>query len=296
MNGFLKKCFIGLLIIACLPLLPTLLAGLFAASPLLVLIALLFGMGSLKSIGRGVWKVIKSIITGMGGGLAGMFGGMFGGMFKSLSWLFGKSPRSNRLMGPAERGWRFRTSHGGFLIDGHHKRLSEKASYESLLIQGGMGRGKSTTFVMPNLLSLPKSQPSFVITDTSGEIYQSTSGYLARQGYDIKVLNLMDLSGSESYNPLANAGTPQDIAEIAQSLVKTSQNRQGRNASDPFWEQSAEKLIRILAQCLQNRPDPQYRNFANLRHLVTSFDAHTAPMRTGFIHVPTSPALKSSPL
>ena len=32
-----------------------------------------------------------------------------------------------------------------------------------------------------------------------------------------------------------------------------------------------------MGQCLLNQPDPQFRNLANLRHLVTGFDAHYAP-------------------
>ena len=52
----------------------------------------------------------------------------------------------------------------GFLVDGHRKRIPEKTTYESLIIQGGMGRGKSSTFVMPGLLNLPAHKPSFVIT------------------------------------------------------------------------------------------------------------------------------------
>jgi len=140
-----------------------------------------------------------------------------------------------------------------------------------------MGRGKSSTFVMPNLLRLPPHKPSLVITDTSGEVYQNTAGYLASQGYKVQTLNLLDLNRSETYNPLALATSPKDIAELAKILVSTANEKQGGKGGDPFWEQSAEKLIRILAQCLVNQPDPQFRNLANLRHLITSFDAHIAP-------------------
>ncbi|MCV2891282.1 type IV secretory system conjugative DNA transfer family protein [Ruegeria aquimaris] len=141
-----------------------------------------------------------------------------------------------------------------------------------------MGRGKSSTFVLPNLLSPPSSLPSFVVSDTSGELYQASSGYLASRGYLIRVLNLMDPAHSETYNPLANATAPQHLAELAKTLVRSASGRSaGQVAHDPFWDQSAEKMIRLLAQCLLNQPDPSYRNLANLRHLVLGFDAHVAP-------------------
>ena len=178
-------------------------------------------------------------------------------------------------MGWWERARLLSSNHQGFLVDGHKSRLSQTASYESLLIQGGVGKGKSSVFVMPNLLMPPASKPSFVILDTSGEIYRHTSGWLTRNGYSVRALNLMDPARSETYNPLARAQKPQDIAELAKTLIQSANG--GARPSDPFWEQAAEKLIRVMAQCLLNQPAPQFRNLANLRHLVTSFDAHVAP-------------------
>ncbi len=112
------------------------------------------------------------------------------------------------------------------------ERLStiSDGAYESILVQGGMGRGKSSAFVLPNLLSPPGSRPSFVISDTSGELYQASSGYLAAQGYVIRVLNLMTPARSETYNPLANATAPQDLAELAKTLVRSAS---GRAAGQP---------------------------------------------------------------
>jgi type IV secretory pathway TraG/TraD family ATPase VirD4 len=157
--------------------------------------------------------------------------------------------------------------------------LSEIATYESALVQGGMGKGKTSVFVIPNLLNPSRLEPSFVVTDTSGEIHRHTSGYLERRGYQIRVLDLMDVNHSETYNPLANATSPERIGELAQTLISSSSDRTGANgsSSDPFWNQAAEKLIRIMAQCLMNQPDPHYRTLANVRHLITSFDAHIAP-------------------
>lgn len=251
-----------------------LLPSLIAVLPLLVLLAFLFGISSVKGVGRSFFGGSTSLIKSLFEGLAEIF--KFS--WKAVSWLLTDSSKTNRFMGWVDQQKLFGIHQKGFLIDGYSKRMSESASYESLLVSAGMGRGKSSTFVMPNLLKLPTQKPSLVITDTSGEVYENTAGYLASQGYQIKTLNLLELSRSETYNPLAQAKSAKDVAELAKILVSTANQKQGHKAGgDPFWEQSAEKLLRILAQCLQNQPDPQYRNLANLRHLVTSFDAHTAP-------------------
>ncbi|WP_306046586.1 type IV secretory system conjugative DNA transfer family protein [Nioella sp. MMSF_3534] len=289
MKAFNQGFFKFIIILSLLPLVPVFLLSLAPAGLLMVAVITYFAWAPFR---RGV----NSVFRGIGRGISALFGGVFKavwllitGVFKglgwglkgfglSLGWLWGARTPQTRFMGWFER-WRLlRSSHQGPLVDGRSSRLSEEAGYESLLVQGGMGRGKSSAIVLPNLLSPPASRPSFVISDTSGELYQASSGYLASQGYVIRTLNLMNPAQSETYNPLARATEPQDLAELAKTLVRSASGRAGGQAAhDPFWDQSAEKLIRILAQCLHNQPDPSFRNLANLRHLVTGFDAHVAP-------------------
>lgn len=280
-NGFLKT----IIIISLLPLVPVFLLSLAPAGLMLVAVIAYFTWGPFRrgvnSIFGGIGRLIGGVFTGIFKAIGAVFIGLFKGIGLSFGWLFGLRPPKAKFMGLIERKWLLRGSNSGPLVDGKSARLSEDAGYESILVQGGMGRGKSSTFVMPNLLNLPASKPSFVISDTSGEIYQNTSGYLASQGYQIRVLNLTDPAQSETYNPLTRATSPQAIADLAKTLVKSANGRgNGQGASDPFWEQSAEKLIRIMTQCLQNQPDPSFRNLANLRQLVTGFDAHTTKKGT----------------
>ncbi|WP_158623130.1 type IV secretory system conjugative DNA transfer family protein [Pseudorhodobacter sp. E13] len=284
-QGFLKV----ILIVSILPLVPVFLLSLTPAGLLLVAVVAYFAWPAFQrgvnQLFRGIWEFVTSIFVGffklIGLLLIGLLKGL-GLLLKafglSFGWLAGLNLPSTRFMGWFER-WRLlNASNQGPLVDGRSARLTETAGYESLLVQGGMGRGKSSTFVLPNLLSPPNKQPSFVISDTSGELYQASSGYLASRGYLIRVLNLMDPAHSETYNPLANATAPQHLADLAKTLVRSASGRtMGQAAHDPFWDQSAEKLIRILAQCLLNQPDPAFRNLANLRRLVLGFDAHVAP-------------------
>ena len=64
---------------------------------------------------------------------------------------------------------------------------------------GGSGAGKSASYVIPNALQLIGS---YVFTDPKGELYDKTAGYFKSKGYDIKVLNLVDKSQSDNFNPL----------------------------------------------------------------------------------------------
>ncbi len=45
---------------------------------------------------------------------------------------------------------------------------------------------------------------SFIITDPKGELYRDTSSFLKQNGYDIKVLNLLneqEMAKSSQFNP-----------------------------------------------------------------------------------------------
>jgi len=201
---------------------------------------------------------------------------MVTGFFRFLL-LGGRRWEGARYMGNLEAMSFFKSSHKGFVIDGAKRRLSQKVSYQSLLTVGGMGKGKSTVFVMPNLYTLDNC--SMVVTDTSGEIFQQTSGYLASKGFDIQVLNLMDVDKSMGYNPLDSANTFTEIQQIAHLLIKSSPASAGKD--DVFWNTGAEKILRILIQCLKNKaaenPDNEkYVNLANVKYLLNNFDAHLA--------------------
>lgn len=282
MNGLNKGFLKFLIIVSLLPLIPVFLLALTLPGLLLVAAIAYFTWPAFR---RGVNSVFGNITRGITWLVGGAFKAAFQlialpfrGLFVALKFLSGVSFPSTRFMGWFERSWLLRSGNKGPLVDGRSSRLSEEAGYESILVQGGMGRGKSSTFVLPNLLSPPSSRPSFVISDTSGELYKSSSGHLVRQGYVIRVLNLMNPTQSEAYNPLANLRETRDVAELAGTLIHSANGRgPGGGSKDPFWDQAAEKLIRIMTQCLINRNDPSLTNLANLRHLVAGFDAHVAP-------------------
>ena len=236
-------------------------------------------INSIKSLVSGIFDMIKTIFTGIAniltaitGGTFTVLGAMIGGFFSFLT--FGWSPfgqRGAKFLGGLDHWKLLGRRHKGLVVDGYRYRLTEKASFESILTVGGMGRGKSSTFVVPNLLTMDGC--SFVVSDTSGELFQKTSGHLAAKGYRIRVLNLMDPARSETYNPLANARSFTEIGQVAEIIMRSALPG---NQKDAFWNIGAEKIIRIMIQCLRNNGDPAYLNLANVKHLLASFDAHTA--------------------
>ena len=56
-------------------------------------------------------------------------------------------------------------------------------------------------FAKPNILQMFSS---YIITDPKGELCGDTAGFLRENGYNVKVLNLIQFEKSSRYNPLYN--------------------------------------------------------------------------------------------
>ena len=107
---------------------------------------------------------------------------------------------------------------------------------------------------------------SYVFTDPKGELYDRTAGYLKENGYKIKVLNLVHPQYSDGYNPLLHVSSEIDVDVIANTIVKGQKSEGG--GSDPFWDDSAEMLLKALIYYLiATRPEEE-QNLASCAELV----------------------------
>ncbi len=132
----------------------------------------------------------------------------------------------------------------------------------NVLVVGGSGSGKSASFSIPNA---EQQLGSYVFTDPKGEIYDNTAGYLKSQGYDIKVMNLVNPENSDSYNPLFHIQSEIDVDVIASTIVKGQRKRE---ASDPFWDNMAEMLLKALIYYLIATRPPEEQNLVSCSELV----------------------------
>lgn len=127
----------------------------------------------------------------------------------------------------------------------------------------GSGSGKSASYSIPNAY---QCLGSYVFTDPKGELYDRTAGYLKSQGYDIKVLNLVRPQYSDGYNPLMHISSEIDVDVIANTVVK-GQKSDGAG-SDPFWDDSAEMLLKALIYYLMATRPEEEQNLASCAELV----------------------------
>ena len=157
---------------------------------------------------------------------------------------------------------------GIILAENNYLPLDKRGNV-NVLVVGGSGSGKSASYSIPNAY---QCLGSYVFTDPKGELYDKTAGYLRQNGYKIKVLNLVHPQYSDGYNPLMHVASEIDVDIIANTIVK-GQKTEGGN-SDPFWDDSAEMLLKALIYYLMaTRPDEE-QNLASCAELVRAANSN----------------------
>ena len=126
----------------------------------------------------------------------------------------------------------------------------------------GSGSGKSASYSIPNAYQM---LGSYIFTDPKGELYDRTAGYLKKNGYEIKVLNLVRPQYSDGYNPLMHISSELDVDVIANTIVK---GQGGENKSDPYWDDMSEMLLKALIYYLIAARPEEEQNLASCAELV----------------------------
>ena len=152
----------------------------------------------------------------------------------------------------------------GILLAQNHYLPVDKRGNVNVLVVGGSGSGKSASYSIPNAYQM---LGSYVFTDPKGELYDKTSGFLKQNGYDIKVLNLVNPANSDGYNPLMHISSEIDVDVIANTIVKGQKSEAG-SSSDPYWDDMAEMLLKALIYYLMAMRPEEEQNLASCSELV----------------------------
>ena len=113
-----------------------------------------------------------------------------------------------------------------------------------VFVIGGSGSGKSRYYVKPNVMQM---NASYVITDPSGEHLYSEGKMLEKNGYKIKVFDVVSLTNSMHFNPFVYFKEVKDIRRFINILIaNTNGETPGSNSQDGFWEK-AERLWLMAA-------------------------------------------------
>ena len=146
-------------------------------------------------------------------------------------------------------------------LDGrkHHRNLN-------VMVVGGSGAGKTRFFAKPNIM---QANTSFVVLDPKGEILRDTGGLLEKQGYDIKVLDLINTEKSHGFNPFVYLRSDKDVLRLGGNLIRNTTPK-GAQSNDPFWERAETALLEALILYLVNEAPPEEQNFPMVMEMINA--------------------------
>ena len=151
------------------------------------------------------------------------------------------------------------TQHVRLGLDTHKHRRSL-----NVLVIGGSGAAKTRSFVLPNILT---ANTNYVITDPKSEVLLATGGYLKEQGYDVRVLNLVNLEQSDGYNPFCYLRDEKDVLKLVNNLIQSTTPK-GSHESDPFWTKAETALLQaIILMLFQEAPEYE-QNFSMVMRVL----------------------------
>ena len=131
---------------------------------------------------------------------------------------------------------------------------------------GGSGAGKTRFYAKPNIL---QCNTSFVILDPKGEILRDTGNLLEKEGYVIRVIDLIDMSKSHGYNPFAYIQDDKDVLKLITNLIRNTTPK-GAQSNDPIWEKSETALLEALCLYLINEAPEEEQNFSMVMEMIVA--------------------------
>lgn len=132
------------------------------------------------------------------------------------------------------------------------------------LVVGGSGAGKSRMYCKPNLMN---ANTSFVVTDPKGENLRDTGYLLEKMGYEVRVLDLINMEKSMCYNPFKYLMNDNDVQRLATNLFKAT-TPPGAQSQDPFWDTAANMLLLALIFYLKYEAPEEEQNFPMVMEML----------------------------
>ena len=136
------------------------------------------------------------------------------------------------------------------------------------LVVGGSGAGKTRFYAKPNLC---QANTSFTVLDPKGELLRSTGHLLRQKGYEVRVLDLLNMEKSHCYNPFVYLRDDNDVQRLVTNLFKSTTPK-GSQSNDPFWDTAASMLLLALIFYLKYEAPPDEQNFPMVMEMLRAAD------------------------
>ena len=158
--------------------------------------------------------------------------------------------------------------------EGNPVRLHKKGRLNrNTTVFGAPGTGKTWSVILPNCLQAVINEESVIITDPKFEIGRKMISFYQRRGYNVKIFNLINMLGSDRWNPLSevtNDIEAQMFTEIV--IANTAVPGIKKMGGDPFWDRAEQNLLKALTLYIIMEYPPEKRSISSIYTLLASGD------------------------
>ncbi|MCI8404431.1 MAG: type IV secretory system conjugative DNA transfer family protein [Clostridia bacterium] len=131
---------------------------------------------------------------------------------------------------------------------------AENGLNKHIMIYGASGSGKSRGFIKPFILKIAKLMQSMIIVDPKAEMAEQMAEYLRREGYVVKMFNLLDMENSDAWNCLGEIDGDIDMVQSVTEVIIRNTSEEGQKAD--FWDKAEKNLLVALIHYVYTLKDP----------------------------------------
>lgn len=141
---------------------------------------------------------------------------------------------------------------------------------DNVIVIGGSGSGKTRYFVKPNILQMACN---YIITDPKGSLIKEVGNAFEKNGYDIKILNLVDMSKSMRYNPFKYIYKPNDVLKFINNLIENTTDQNKNSGGDDFFVKAEIAFLTALSFFVMACGKDDERNINTVMDLIDLAEA-----------------------
>lgn len=143
---------------------------------------------------------------------------------------------------------------------------NSKLPNRNCFVTGGPGSFKTQSFVVTNVLN--ERECSIVVTDPKGEVYEMTAKVKEAQGYEVHVINFMDMVNSDHYNPFDYVRKDREATTVANTMVAAKNDPKHKD----IWYNAQLSLLKALILYSIYEMPIVKRNMSGILDFLQEFD------------------------
>lgn len=152
--------------------------------------------------------------------------------------------------------------HNKFMIQPTDSKLANRNHF----VVGGPGSFKTQSYVITNVLN--ERDCSLCITDPKGEVYEKTAAIKEKQGYEVRVVNFMNMNKSDHYNSFDYVNKDLHASTVANAYVAAKNNPDRKD----IWYLSQMSLLKALILYAKHEFPVNKRNMEGILDFLQEFD------------------------